>query len=241
MTGHRSDTAAPAEGFDARMEQAFAWVVENARIVFPILGGLVLLCAIGAGVWEYFRYTEAQAQDALALVDDAWVVAMGANLDSIVIPEPANREQAKKAREEALTGFNAVALEHEGTRAGRIASLRAAQMEAEVGQLEAADTRLSALVATLEPDDVLKAMSLRFQGFVREQRSEFTAAGESYAAAAEIAGYPAVAALWIAAGDAYGRDGASQQAIAAYEEALSKDPDLSERAGVIGRIDALRN
>jgi hypothetical protein len=88
----RSDTAARAQGMDARLEALFAWLFGPGRFVLIILGGLLLVGAIAAGTYEYLERRESRAQLALSQIEEQLARAMGSVVDAVVIPEPANED-----------------------------------------------------------------------------------------------------------------------------------------------------
>ncbi len=237
----RGDTEARARGFDATLEAGFNWVAEHARSLLTIVGLAVL---VGAGIavsYEVRNRGENEAQLELAQVETGFARAMGGSPDGALalVSEPANQEQARRGREEALARFEAVALDHRGTRAAPLASLRAAEMEVDLERWPDAERRLAELVAELGAEDMLRAVALRLMGFAQEQQGRFAEAGESYEQAAQVEAYPALGALWVAAGASLARAGATERAIAAFQQVLSVDPELAEREGIVERLSEL--
>ncbi|MFQ5513457.1 MAG: hypothetical protein ACE5FG_03395 [Myxococcota bacterium] len=235
----RSDTAARPEGFDARLEAAFAWVADHWMAALGVVGGLLVTGGIVAGAYEYRQRTEDAAQVALAQVENRFVRAMGGDVQATLISEPANPELARTAREEALAEYDEVAIEHGGTRAADLARLRAAEMEVGLGHWNEGQRRLAELAAELDAEDPLRAVALRLRGYVLEQQGRFADAGEAYAEAAAVRSYPARGSLWMTAGEAYARAGQGDLALDAFQEALAADPELAEQAGVVDRLSEL--
>ena len=232
----RDDTEARAGGFDAKLEEAFDWLGENIRFVLAGLGVVLLAGALTAGIYEFRSRREGKAQFALAQVEVGFSRAMGSASQDFLISEPANAEQALKGRQEALGRFEAVVLEFRDTRAAVVASVRAAEMEVGLERWPDAEQRLTRLSEKLDADDALKAVALRLLGYAQEQQGRFLEAGESYAAAAQIKGYPARGTLLIAAGASFARGGTNDRALIAFQEALSADPELAEQHGIVERL-----
>jgi tetratricopeptide (TPR) repeat protein len=214
----RSETETRAQGFDAKIEAAFDWLSARSRYVFGVLGTLLVAGAAVAGLYELNKNRQDAAELALAQVEYGFSVAMGSPIDEFLVPEPFNEDQARRAREEALAHFEAVVLDHRRSRAAQVASVRAAEMEVDLGRWSDAEARL---------------------GKLQEEQGRFAEAGESYADAAGVQAYPARASLWMAAGGSFARAGASERALAAYQQVLSLDPELAEREGIVERLSEL--
>jgi predicted negative regulator of RcsB-dependent stress response len=235
----RSETEARAQGFDAKIEAAFDWLSARSLYVFAVLGTLLVAGAAVAGFYEVNKNRQDAAELALAQVEYGFAVAMGSPIEDFLVSVPFSEEQARRAREEALAHFEAVVLDHRRTRAARVASLRAAEMEVDLRRWSDAEARLAKLVAQLSGRDALRAVALRLLGFLQEQQGRFAEAGESYAGAAGVQAYPARAALWMAAGGSFARAGATERALAAFQQVLSLDPELAEREGIVERLSEL--
>lgn len=230
------DTETRLGGFEARIQAGFEWANSHGREIvigiaaFLVVGGLV------AGLWEWEKRSRAAARTELATIEARFVRAMGADANEAFIGEPANAAQAKKAREQAVADLDAFVAAHGSSDAAIIASLRAAEIEVDLGNLETADKRLEALAAELDAADARRAVALRLRGYVLDQRGNSLAAAEAYEAGAGIEAYRARVLLWIEAGDSFARAGAPARAIEAYQQALSTSPALAEEQGVIARI-----
>ncbi len=235
----RGDTEARASGFDATLEAGFNWVLERLRWVLTLLG-VVLVVGVGVAI-SHDRRTQGEndAQRALRQVEAGFSVAMGSPADEIWVAEPANPEQAQRGREEALARFEAVSLEHPGTRAALLADLRAAEMEVELERWPDAESRLTELVSELAEYDLLRAVVLRLLGYSQEQQGRFAEAGESYEQAALPGRYPAAGSVWLQAGASFARAGAIERSVGAYQKVLSTDPELAEQSGVVERLSEL--
>ncbi|MFQ5696759.1 MAG: tetratricopeptide repeat protein [Myxococcota bacterium] len=240
MTASRRDSSeGTLDRIESAAEQVFSWIDDHRR---EVLGAIVVFIVVGlatAGAFEWMQRREDAAQLALSQVERTFARSMGGDPALVAPPEPANAAQARRARETALAGYQKVIQEHAGSRASQVAGLRAAAVEADLGQRDAAATRLRALVEQLDPDDALRALALTELGWVEELREDPRAAAESYAEAARVPGNPDPASDWLRAGRSYERAGARDQAVLAYQELLSADPELGERERVSDRISAL--
>jgi len=205
-----SDTQARLEGFEARLQDAFAWANDHAREIVTVAGVLLLVGAIATAVWEYRRRSAAAAETELAHIDTTFSNAMGSAPGEYFVSEPANPEQATKAREAALVDLDAFIAKHNGSPAKVADSLGA--------------------------DDPRRAIALRLRAYTLDQRGQTLAAAQTYEQGAKVTGFPPRALLWIQAGDAYSRANVPDRAIAAYREALSASPELAEQEHLVQRI-----
>jgi predicted negative regulator of RcsB-dependent stress response len=230
------DTETRLEGFEARLQDGFAWVNAHGREIMAAIAAALLVGGLVAGVVEWRSRQGDAAQTELAAIESRFTAAMGANPGEYFVPEPANAEQAAKAREAALAELDAFIAAHAGSALAAIAGIKAAELQVDLGELDAADARLAKLVEPLGADDPKRAIALRLRGYTLDQRGQTLAAAEIYADAAKVQAYPARGLLWIEAGDCFARANAPDRAIAAYREALASAPELSEQQNIVQRI-----
>ncbi len=238
-TRHHAPTEAPTRGLEARLQTGFEWLSSRPR---EVLGTLLLLAVVGAGsglAYEWLTRAESQAQEALARAERDLATELGGDSRLILIPEPANPQQALAVRLEALAAFEALIDQHAGTRAADFASLRAAELEIDVERRDSAEARLRRLDADLDPDDPVRAMALRLLALVHVEAGRYLEAAESYAAAAEVQSYPDVGPMWGSAGRNFDRAGALDRAMGAYDRALAADPEWADQNRLVDRIVAL--
>ena len=234
------DTEARQKGFDAVLEALFERTREHARALAIGLGLVLVVGTVAAVLYDLARGKEEEAANALADIEAQFGAAMGAPIGEPLPPEPANVEVARRAREAALEELELLIAEREGSRAAGIAAIRAAEMEIDLGRLEAASERLRLLSVGLDEDDPKRAIALRLAGYVLDEQGEPLAAAQSYERGAEVRTYPGRPMLLAAAAEAYERAGEYQKAIAAYQQSLSVAAERpGQSAGVLRRIEAL--
>lgn len=238
-TRHHQPTEAPLRGFEARLQAGFEWLASRPREVLGALLVLVISGAVGALAYEWVTRAESDAQEALARAERNLARALGGNTRAVLIPEPANAEQALAIRLEALESLVALIDEHGGTRAAELGSLRAAELEIDVKRHDSAEARLRRLVADLDTGDPLRAMALRLLAYVHTEAGRYLEAAEAQAAAAEVGSYPDVGVMWADAGRNFERAGALERAMRAYDRALAADPQFAEQNRLVERIVAL--
>ncbi len=238
MTQHQrhGETERAHQGFEATLERIFEWLEDNSKPVLGALAGLVLL---GAAVALGFEWSASQAKTAQAQLDEverSYFEAMGASPLDLYVTEPANREQAQRAREAALAGYEQVAADHPGSVAEQLAQIRAAEIEIDLGALEAAEERLARAADEMDEDSPLRATALRLRGYVLEQLDRFADAAAAYESAAAIESYPGREGLYQAAGDSWLRAGNRERALGAFRETLALAPAWAERQGLVDRV-----
>jgi len=240
MTQPRQDeTSARLHGFEAKLESGFAWLTEHAREVTIAIVAFLVVGGGSAAIYEYGKRQETTAHAALAGVERQFIADSGISPGERAPTGRVDSERARKAREAALVQLDAVIEEHSGTNAASVATIRAAEMEIDLDQLEAANTRLTALVEDLSTNDGLRGIALRLQGYVLETLDRDAEAAEAYAAAGTVTGYGDRAGVWLAAAGAFERSGENQRAIAAYQEVVTLDPALADGWGIANKLDAL--
>src|SRR5262245_29297853 len=147
------DTETRLEGFEARLQDGFAWVNAHGREIMVGIAAVLVVGGIVAGVAEWRSRRSDAAATALAQIEGRFTTAMGANPGEYFVPEPANAEQAAKARETAVGELDGFIAEHAGQDLATVAAIKAAELEVDLGKLDAADTRLAAVAEKLGPDD----------------------------------------------------------------------------------------
>jgi tetratricopeptide (TPR) repeat protein len=239
-TPHHDPTAQKLEGFEARLQSGFEWISAHPREVLTALGAALLAGLLVAGAWEWSQRREALGHEALGNVERQFIQAMGGDLRGDPIPtEPANSEQARNAREQALAGFTAVIAEHSGSRAAELAAVRAAEMEIDLGRTLDAVRQLEARLVELAPDDPLRAVALRLLAYAHETLDQTAQAGEAYLQAAAVEAYPDRALMYFQAGERLERAGDARRAADAYQSGLRLDAVLGEQRRVVSRIELL--
>lgn len=231
-----SDTDTRLAGFEAFLQDAFAWANAHGREIVVAIVAFVLLGGVIAGTWEWRKRSQAAAETELARIEARYAAAMGANSEELFISEPANPDQAKAAREAAIAELDAFAKAHASADAAALAGIRAAELEVDLGKLDAAGTRLDAIGTSLSANDPRRAVALRLRAYVHEAKGDALAAAETYEAAAKVESYLSRGLAWIAAGDCYARANQPERAIAAYRQALATAPEVSEQEGIVARM-----
>jgi tetratricopeptide (TPR) repeat protein len=239
------------ERFDEALQHGFEWVLANSRLVVAGLIGALVVGGLAAGIYEWVESRSVKGFDELARVqlslDKALQLeasSLGAGTDT-ANPELATKLRedaiagAKKAREDALVGFDTVMNEHAGSLAGTAAGLSAAQLEIKDGKLPAADQRLEKLAAGA-PDAVSRAAVLRLRGYVLEETDRADQAADLYFQIGGIEEYPGRIQAYVQAAETYDRLGKTDKAVKSLEELNLIAPDYAERADILPWLETLR-
>ncbi len=237
-TQRHGDTEARPEGFEARLQAGFEWISEHPRQVLFTIGGMLLVGLVVTIVYEVQSRQRDTATRELARIEAKFAESMGGDRRLALIPEPANADQATRSREEALGELDRF-IENQGGRAVDLATVRAAEMELDLGRPDAAETRLRALTGELTDADPLRGVALRLLAVVLEEQDKSLDAAGVYAEAAELESYPDPGALWLSAAESYERAGLSREAIDAYREVINTDPAYAGSSQVEDRISVL--
>jgi tetratricopeptide (TPR) repeat protein len=226
-TRHHADTESRASGLEGRIQDGLEWIGEHRRHFLIALVALVAALVLAAIYWEVSRSRRAEASAELAAIEASFVADMGAEPAAALVAEPANPEQATRAREAAIAELEAFAQAHGSSDLAHNASLRAAELEVDLKRLDAADTRLAALIQDLAGSDPRRAIALRLRGYVLEELGRAQEAAALYEAGAAVESYPARALLWLAAARTRMRLGANQDALHAFDQAIAIEPELA--------------
>lgn len=225
------------QGFGDRLAE---WAADNAALlVGAALAILVLVGAIGL-LRSNAESTALERAQTLARIEDDFRAAMGADPSAIDVPEPANPATARAAREEALSEFRALAEDAQGTVPGSIAGLRAGELQAELGDAEAALGTWRAALQGLDTDSPLRGFLL---AKIAGQLEDAGRPGEAAAAWAEVAalpGYPLRAPALANAARTYAQAGETEAALQAFEQLQTGAPDYRIPPHVQARLAELR-
>jgi predicted negative regulator of RcsB-dependent stress response len=226
------DTEIPLRGFEAQLQTGFEWISQHPRQVLSVLGGIVLIGALVAFTYEWRTRTENRAARELEKIEKQFAESMGADPRVALVPEPANADQARQSREEALSSLEHFLRYKGGSRAAVFASIRAAEMEADLGRLDAAETRLTEGLEELAMSDPVRPTAQRLLAWVQEERGRYGEAADTYAAVARTPGYGDPAGVWFLAAEAYRRAGNAARAGDSYRMVLDTDAAYASRKRV---------
>jgi tetratricopeptide (TPR) repeat protein len=224
---------------DEALQLAFDWVVDNSRTVVAVLVGALIIGASAAGIYEWLQSRRMEAFDDLARVQRALDKALPLEASGFGTLDTANPEIARKAREEAVSGFDAVASQHSGSLPGTAAGLRAARLEIALGKLDAADARLEKLTTEVS-GGVERAAVLRLRGYVLEETGRQEQAADLYAEVGAIEEYPGRIQSFVQAAETYERVGKLEPAIQALEALSAAAPEYAEQADILSQLETLR-
>lgn len=186
-----------------QIEESFDKVAHWAstyRVPLALIAFLVLAVAAGADFYRTHRAeTNDEAAEALAVVRNEYLAAMGAEPGALFFNEPANPEVARAARERFVQEFEAVGREHAGSAAGAMAMLEAGNLHAELGAPHLAHDAWEAGLESAREGSNLEALLLQRLARAEEDAGEWESAAAYHERAGRIEDFPG---RWNALADA---------------------------------------
>ena len=239
MAKHKEHPGETLEQIESAGDRLAEWIGNNPILILgTALGILVIAGAYGfaSSMQESFRL---EASDTLSSLEGSYREAMGADADSLEVPEPANPETARAVRREYAGKFRAMAEEHSGTVASDLAWIEVGAIEQALGNSsEAAATWTAA--AEGASGEMTRALLLTRIAGLYESEGRWAEAAQSYEAAAMIASYPLRYAAYTDAARCYAEAEAVDQAIAALDIVESEAPDQVIPEHIRLRVQELR-
>lgn len=191
MARHPDSAASDAlEEIESFGERIAGWVGANP---IPVLVGVALVLGVAGGYGGYVAWSsgrEDRASVALAAVQRGYLEAMGATPGAVEIPEPANPATAAAARRDAVDKLLALSREHGGTTAALMASMEAGDLLVELGDRDRAIEVWQGIVDRPADGSALRGLLLVRIAQAHEAAGRWSEAGESYARAGDVEGYP---------------------------------------------------
>lgn len=222
----RNDATPPAElvqELDSVFERGAHWVGDHPQIVLLALGGLLALAAAIGGVHSLRERSAHAAEAEVAEAYDGYLAAMGAQPGSRVVPEPANPEIGRQAREEFAAKLLAAAKNHDDSAAAVVARIQAADMLERNGDAEGAFAARE-LAAKAAPSTGAGALAWTRYGVALEAKGKLEEAAEAFEKAGEIDS-PGRALALADAARCFAQLGQRERALALFERAEKAGKD----------------
>ncbi len=225
------------ERIEHGFEEVIAWCNDHWPVLVTVLAILLIVGGVSAGIYEWRKSERAAAFASLAEIERELAATLPVDASGgLGTSQPANPELAITPKQEAIESFQALSQEHVGDEVGFLASLRAAELQVELGEMEAAQESLAALADAPGVPASLVATAHRLRGYVLEELERPAEAAEAYLAAAGLSDYPARADAFWQAGNTFERIGEWAQAVEAYDASLSVSPEFAARNRVSDRL-----
>ncbi|MEE3326990.1 MAG: hypothetical protein VX252_06640 [Myxococcota bacterium] len=220
-----NSAAQTLDALESRGDRMASWIAENPLPILAVGVGILVI----AGLWGVFSQEDNQADLAaatqLSAAQNAYRSAMGADANSIDIPEPANAAAAQSIREEAVLNFDRVSADHPGTIAAALAQLQAGKLEQDLNNTQGARSHYEAGLEIVPPGNSLAAFFWIRMASLAEAQADWSQAAESYMRAASVPSYPLSNSARIDAIRSYLEAGNSQAALAVRDELTASAPD----------------
>jgi tetratricopeptide (TPR) repeat protein len=238
---HPDSAAQALDQMESRGDQLTNWAAENAMLLLSVAAGILVVAAIWGFATQRSRSVEDASGAALAQVLDDYRTAMGATPGNIEITEPANPETGRRVRSDFVERFEAVASEHTATTAGALALLEAGKLQQELGEDQSALATLGRGIEGLSEDEPVRGFLLMRVGGVHEAEDAWNLAGEAYASAAQIEGFPLRYEALADAARSYAQAGDRERALGAFAQLETEAPDYRVAPYVESRLAELRD
>lgn len=240
----RSQLESAAETLDqieSKGDRLIEWVGENPMVIL----GTALVILLVAGVWGFTAQKREADRDAsaaaLAQVQGDYRVAMGATPGSLQIPEPANPETGRRAREDYVAKYLEVAETYPGTTVAALALLDAGGLQQELGRNEEARGSFERALREAPPDALVRPFLLTRLAALHGVDGQWAKAAEAYEQASNAADYPLRYEALADAARAYAEAGDAPRALAAYARIQSDAPNYRLAPHLEARMSELRS
>ena len=225
---------------EGTLDRAAGWVAANPLPVLLVLGVLVGgSAAIGLGQW-WIERERLEASAAVAAVKRDFFVAMGATPGAVVVPEPANPETARAAREEYAAKFEEAAKAHAGSAAAADAWIEAGNLREQLGDSEAALAAWEAGAEAAPSGTAVQGLALARLASGLEAAERWADAADAWERAGEIERYPLRHQALAFAARARGLAGEPERASALYDRIEAEAPEFELPPHLLAERDALR-
>jgi predicted negative regulator of RcsB-dependent stress response len=189
----RKDTTSAGHTLDELQSEADrlgSFLERHARAL--ALGIVALLVVAGVASWIASARSSSETEAAIALADVRadYLEAMGAPPGSLVVPELANPEAARRIREDYVKRYSELADAHSGSVSGALARMEAAKLQLDSGELEPALETLRKARAEAPSRPGLRGMLLQREAQALEQAGKAAEAADRHEEAAGLDGYP---------------------------------------------------
>jgi predicted negative regulator of RcsB-dependent stress response len=178
------------EEIESIAERGAQWIRDHLPLTITalvlVLGGAAAISALAA----HEAREAGTASDALDQVTAEFMQAMGADPDSLTVPELANPAAAEAIRSEFSERFGTVAEEYAGTVAAALARLEQGNLAVASGESDAAIEIWRSALKDLDGNPSFQAIVEQRIGQAYEDDARWLEAAESYARAGAVEGYP---------------------------------------------------
>lgn len=224
----RQESAAETlEEIQSRGDEISQWISENPTPILLAGGAILLIAAIWGIAGSGISSSRLEASAQIASLKNEFRVAMGGSYGGVSdVPEPANPEAARETREEYVERFQALAEEHAGDEIGSHALVQVGNLQAELGDLDAA---LATFEQALEPygsNDTMRGILLARIALLHERNADLEAAAAAHLEASTITRYPLRYHALLNAARTQAEAGQIDEAIANFDRVAAEAPDL---------------
>jgi len=228
------------EEIEGVLDRAANWVAANPKPVLILLGIILGGAAlVGGGQWWVERQ-KLTASGAVAEVKFAYFEAMGARPGAVEVPEPANPETARAARERFAGEFAEVAETYAGSAAAADAWIEAGNLRAQLDDPDGAIAAWEAAVESAGSESGARGLALARLAAGYEGAGRWADAADKWELAGGIDGYPLRHQALAFAARARVEAGEPERAMALYDRIETHAPDFDLPPHLLAQRDELR-
>lgn len=228
------------EEIEGVLDRAAGWVAANPKPVLIVLGIVVGGAALVGGSQWWIERTKLWASGAVAEVTKEYFDAMGATPGAVTVPEPANPETARAAREEYAAKFVEVAEAHAGSTAAVDAWIEAGNLREQLDDAEGALAAWEKAAESAPSGSSVRALALARLAAGYEGADRWADAAEAWEQAGNIERYPLRHEALAFAARANVEAGETERAMALYDRIETDAPDFDLPPHLASQRDELR-
>jgi tetratricopeptide (TPR) repeat protein len=222
------------------LDRAAGWVASNPKLVLLLLGAVVGTAALVGGAQWWIERGKLSASGAVAEVTHDYFEAMGATPGAVTVPEPANPETARAAREKYAAKFAEVAEAHSGSAAAVEAWIEAGNLREQLGDPDGALAAWESAAQSAPAGSAVGGLALARLAAGFESADRWSEAADAWEKAGGIDAYPLRHEALAFAARARVEAGEPERAIALYDRIEADAPDFDLPPHLVAQRDELR-
>lgn len=222
------------------LDRAAGWVAANPKPVLIVLGIVVGGAALVGGTQWWVKREKLAASGAVAQVTHDYFEAMGASPGAVTVPEPANPETARAAREEYAAKFAEAAEAHAGSAAATDAWIEAGNLREQLDDADGALAAWETAASSAAAGSPVRGLALARLAAGYEGAARWSDAAEAWEQAGGIATYPLRHEALAFAARANVEAGEPERAMALYDRIETAAPDFDLPPHLVAQRDELR-
>ncbi|MCH2171097.1 tetratricopeptide repeat protein [Myxococcota bacterium] len=231
----------PLEEFESIAEKMAHWVSQHLGLV---VGAIAAALMTTGGVAAYSNWQKNQREEASEVyseVLDDYLVAMGAEPGSLVVPELANPQAAERVRAEFTERFEEFAEEHVGTLQAGLAWVAVGDLATQAGNPDAASQAWTAGLEKIPAESPIRGILLGRIALSHENEGRWLEAAEAHAEAGQLTNFPLRHFSMAEAARCFDAAGQPERGIELFQQVEVEAPNLQIPDFVRSRMKELQS